>query len=149
MGTIDDGRNRQTATQYVYLIREKIMGTIPASVTDTAKNRILAMAAKTEGAIGITLSIAQGKGCGGNEYRWGGFVTEAPAGHEAIVVNDAFAIYVPMIDSFNMFGMTIDFGADEKEQKVASESFKFINPNVASTCGCGASVTFKEQPKAP
>lgn len=120
------------------------MNTIPATVTEIAKQRLLSMAG---GKSGVTLSIAKGKGCGGNEYKWGAFVDEAPAAHEAIQVTDSFSIYVPFIDSFNMFGMTIDYGADENQKMLGSENFKFSNPNETGRCGCGVSVTFKEQPK--
>ena len=119
------------------------MGIIPASVTDAAKQRLLSMAGDKPG---IVLSIAKGKGCGGNEYKWGDFVTDAPAGHESIPVTDKFTIYVPFIDSFNMFGMTIDYGPDGNQKMLGSENFKFVNPNETGRCGCGVSLIFKDQP---
>lgn len=120
------------------------MGTIPVTLTDNAKNRILSLAAKNPDAVGLTLAIAKGKGCGGNEYKWGTFVAGAVEGHEVIPVTEGFNIYVPTIDSFNMFGMTIDYGPDENAHAVGNESFKFLNPNEAGRCGCGVSVTFKD-----
>ncbi|MCM2344896.1 MAG: hypothetical protein NDJ24_10095, partial [Alphaproteobacteria bacterium] len=86
------------------------------------------------------------KGCGGNEYKWGQFVQAVPEGHEQIKLTDDFSIFVPVIDSFNLFGITIDFGPEENAKNVGSECFKFINPNEAGRCGCGVSVTFKSQP---
>lgn len=123
------------------------MGIIPATVTDSARNRILGQARQSTGPsqspAGIILSIAKGKGCGGNEYKWGQFVEMAPEGHEEIKISDDFSIFVPVIDSFNLFGITIDFGPDDNAKSVGSECFKFINPNEAGRCGCGVSVTFK------
>lgn len=122
------------------------METLPVTLTETAKQRILKLAGKQDAPVGLILGIARGKGCGGNEYEWGSFVTEAPANHMMIPVNEGFAIYVPTIDSFNMYGMTIDYGIDETQKGVGSENFKFVNPNETGRCGCGVSVTFRDQP---
>ncbi|QQG35542.1 MAG: hypothetical protein HYS17_08400 [Micavibrio aeruginosavorus] len=122
------------------------MGVIPATVSERARSRILGQAVQNQGSVGVMLSIAKGKGCGGNEYKWGAFVQSVPEGHEQIKVSDDFSIFVPLIDSLNMFGMTIDFGPDENGKNIGSECFRFINPNESGRCGCGASVTFKSQP---
>lgn len=146
MGAVDDGGNGQATVEYVYMNDKRIeenMGTIPATISESARSRILGQAAQNQGAVGVTLSIAKGKGCGGNEYKWGQFVQASPEGHEEIKVSEGFSIFVPMIDSFNMFGMTIDFGPDENGKNIGSECFKFINPNESGRCGCGMSVTFK------
>lgn len=124
------------------------MAFLPVTITENAKKRILSTASQQAAdSVGIVLSIAKGKGCGGNEYKWGGFVDSAPDAHEEIAVSENFRIYVPFIDSFNMFGMTIDFGPDENAQTIGSESFKFINPNESGRCGCGVSVIFKDNPQ--
>ena len=116
---------------------------IPIALTENAKTRLTKMLALEPGATGLTLSIAKNKGCGGNEYKWG-HVKEAPAGHDVVPVADGFALYIPMLDSFNLFGMTIDF----TEDKLGNAKFEFLNPNETGRCGCGESVSF-DKPRSP
>ena len=113
--------------------------TVPITLTDAAKDRIRAVTAQQPGAAGVILRIAKGKGCGGNEYRMEHMTEEKP-GFDKIDVGGA-ALFIPMTDSFMMFGMTIDYGRDG----VGNERFSFTNPNEASRCGCGES--FSLDPK--
>lgn len=113
---------------------------IPITITADAKARLKKMLAFEEGATGMTLSIAQNKGCGGNEYKWG-HVKEAPAGHDEVVIEDNFKLYIPMMDSLNLFGTIIDF----KEDNIGNARFEFSNPNETGRCGCGESVSFGKQ----
>lgn len=110
---------------------------IPITITENAKARLVKMLGFEPGAIGMTLSIAQNKGCGGNEYKWG-HVKEAPAGCDEVTVDGNFKLYIPVMDSLNLFGTTIDF----KEDNIGNARFEFSNPNETGRCGCGESVSF-------
>lgn len=110
---------------------------IPIIITDNAKTRLTKMLALELGATGLTLSIAKNKGCGGNEYKWG-HVKDVPAGHDVVPVTESFSLYIPVMDSFNLFNMTIDF----TEDNLGNSKFEFINPNETGRCGCGESVSF-------
>lgn len=110
---------------------------IPLIITEDAKARLVKMLALEPDAVAMTLSIAQNKGCGGNEYKWG-HVKQAPAGHDEVTVDGGFKLYIPVTDSLNLFGTTIDF----KEDKIGNAKFEFINPNETGRCGCGESVSF-------
>jgi iron-sulfur cluster assembly protein len=111
---------------------------IPITLTETAKARIADLASRHEGASGLTLRIAKGKGCAGNEYKMD-YATGTPAGHDRLDVAEGIALFIPMTDSFMMFGTVIDFGQDE----MGNAKFLFQNPNEASRCGCGESISFK------
>lgn len=110
---------------------------IPITITDNAKTRLTKMLALEPGATGLTLSIAKNKGCGGNEYKWG-HVKDVPVGHDVVPVTEAFALYIPVLDSFNLFNMTIDF----TEDNLGNAKFEFLNPNETGRCGCGELVSF-------
>lgn len=110
---------------------------IPITITENAKTRLNKMLTLEPGAVGMTLSIAQNKGCGGNEYKWG-HVKDVPAGHDEVIVEGAFKLYIPMMDSLNLFGTVIDF----KEDSIGNARFEFSNPNETGRCGCGESVSF-------
>ncbi len=112
---------------------------IPITVTEAAKARIAELAKRQEGASGLILRIAKGKGCGGNEYKMEHAEGE-PAGHDRIDLGNGATLYVPMTDSFLMFGMTIDFGEDE----MGNRKFLFTNPNEAGRCGCGESFSLPD-----
>lgn len=107
---------------------------IPITLTDNARTRIQELTARKPGALGVKLWIAEGKGCGGNEYRMD-HVMEAAPGMDRIDAGNGAALFIPMTDSFKMFGMQIDFSADA----LGNAAFTYSNPNEAARCGCGES----------
>ena len=109
------------------------MSTVPITLTDAAKERIRALTARKDGALGIKLWIAAGKGCGGNEYRMDHVMAEEP-GMDRIDAGGA-SLFIPVTDSFKMFGMVIDFATDA----LGNAAFTYSNPNEAARCGCGES----------
>lgn len=113
---------------------------IPVTLTDAAKARIQELVAKTEGAKGIVLRIAKGKGCGGNEYKMDYVMADA-AGFDKVDAGNGSVLYVPVTDSFMMFGMEIDFG----EGALGEKKFLFRNPNESGRCGCGESFSIDPQ----
>ena len=112
----------------------------PIHLTDNAKVQLKKLAAQENGAVGIKLSIAQGKGCGGNEYHME-HVFEDVSAMDKFLLGDGVTLYIPISDSFMMFGMIIDFARDN----VGNENFIFKNPNEAGRCGCGISFTLDEE----
>lgn len=108
--------------------------TIPITLTAAAKARIGELTAQKPGAAGVILRIAKGKGCGGNEYRMEYMEQPDARGFDRIEAGDA-ALYIPVSDSFYMFGMAIDFKVDE----LKNAQFVFTNPNEVGRCGCGES----------
>jgi iron-sulfur cluster assembly protein len=89
-----------------------------------------------EGSESKALRIGLKKGgCAGMEYTME-FVKEISANDEVIAVNGAKVVIAPTAQMF-LFGTEIDY-----EQGVLESGFKFSNPNVSETCGCGESIKF-------
>lgn len=119
---------------------------VPITLTDAAKERVRALAARKDGALGVKLWIAEGKGCGGNEYRMDHMTGEA-AGYDRLDAGDGVGLYIPVTDSFKMFGMVIDFAEDA----LGNAAFTYSNPNETARCGCGESFSLDpaKLPKGP
>ncbi len=54
------------------------MANFPLTLSEAAKNRLMAITAQKPGVAGVLLRIAKGKGCGGNEYRMEYMEADAP-----------------------------------------------------------------------
>lgn len=87
-----------------------------------------------EGAHGVLLSV-KGGGCAGFSYDWQ-LVTE-PYG-EAIPLSNG-TLYIDPMAMLYVVGTVLNFDKD-----VFGATLKLDNPNVASACGCGESISFKE-----
>ena len=85
---------------------------------------------------GKPLELASKKGgCAGMEYTME-YVDEISQSDEVIEVNGAKVVIAPTAQMF-LFGTEIDY-----ESGLLESGFKFINPNVSETCGCGESIKF-------
>jgi len=135
MGPVHDGGNGQTPTEHVHMI--------PLNLTEAAKTRLIELSTQKEGAKGIILRIAKGKGCGGNEYKMEHMLAADEKGFDKITIGEGLALYIPVVDSFHMFNMTIDFESDE----ISNNRFLFQNPNEAGRCGCGESFSLDPNQK--
>jgi len=110
------------------------------TVTESAANQIRRQLAKRGAGLGLRVDVKK-VGCSGFAYSFdyadellpGDKVFEA---HEAKVVVHADAL------SF-LEGARLDFVKDGFKQV-----FKFDNPNVESSCGCGESFSIKQPAKA-
>ena len=75
-------------------------------------------------------------GCAGMEYTMD-LVEEIKDNDEVIQSNGAQIIVAPTAQMF-LFGTEIDY-----EEGLLESGFKFSNPNVSETCGCGESIKFE------
>ena len=64
------------------------------------------------------------------------YVSEISQSDEVIEVDGAKVVIAPTAQMF-LFGTEIDY-----ESGLLESGFKFINPNVSETCGCGESIKF-------
>ena len=88
-----------------------------------------------EGA-GKALRIGLKKGgCAGMEYTME-YVNEISESDEIVEVDGAKVVIAPTAQMF-LFGTEIDY-----ESGLLESGFKFNNPNVSETCGCGESIKF-------
>lgn len=110
------------------------------SVTENAAKQIRNQLAKRGKGVGLRVGVKK-VGCSGLAYTFD-YADEMHPGdqlfeaHDAKLVVDAEALSI-------LDGSRLDFVKDGFKQV-----FKFDNPNVASTCGCGESFNVKQSAKA-
>ena len=89
-----------------------------------------------EDGAGKALRIGLKKGgCAGMEYTME-YVNEISESDEIVEVDGAKVVIAPTAQMF-LFGTEIDY-----ENGLLESGFKFNNPNVSETCGCGESIKF-------
>ena len=89
-----------------------------------------------EDGAGKALRIGLKKGgCAGMEYTME-YVNEISESDEVVEVDGAKIVIAPTAQMF-LFGTEIDY-----ENGLLESGFKFYNPNVSETCGCGESIKF-------
>jgi iron-sulfur cluster assembly protein len=111
------------------------------TLTENAAQHILKQLAKRGRGVGLRLGVKR-VGCSGLAYTMdyadavgsGDMVFES---HAAKVVVDAEALSV-------LDGTRVDF-----RREGLSESFRFENPNVSATCGCGESFSVEKGASTP
>jgi iron-sulfur cluster assembly protein len=81
---------------------------------------------------GIRVAVVGG-GCSGFQYAMK-LVTEMPKQDDRVLQADGFEVYVDDQSMLYLDGTEIDY-----VETVQGAGFKFNNPNVKSTCGCGES----------
>ena len=103
------------------------------SISKSAANHIRKI---MEDGTGKALRIGLKKGgCAGMEYTME-YVDEISDSDEIVEVNGAKVVIAPTAQMF-LFGTEIDY-----ESGLLESGFKFNNPNVSETCGCGESIKF-------
>ena len=103
------------------------------SISKSAANHIRKI---MEGGAGKALRIGLKKGgCAGMEYTME-YVDEISEADEIVEVDGARVVIAPTAQMF-LFGTEIDY-----ESGLLESGFKFNNPNVSETCGCGESIKF-------
>ena len=100
-------------------------------LTESAVNRVREMVAQREAVIGLRIGVTE-SGCSGYSYAldFAESVTDDDTvieqGDIKVVIDEAS---MPILD-----GVELDF-----VKQGLNQSFKFNNPNVVSSCGCGES----------
>lgn len=89
---------------------------------------------------GLRIGIKKG-GCAGMEYTMD-YVSEVNPLDEVVEQDGARVMIAPMAQMF-LIGTEIDY-----EISALEASFKFRNPNVVDSCGCGESIKFRDTPAA-
>ena len=111
-----------------------IPGKSPVSITPAAERQIARLMA-AQSASGLRIGLKKG-GCAGMEYTMELAQTPAP-GDEVVEQGAARVLIAPTAQMF-LFGTEIDY-----ESGLLESGFKFRNPNVTDSCGCGESVRFE------
>ena len=105
----------------------------PISLTPKALEKIKELTSKSQ-AYALRLDLKKG-GCAGMEYLLK-YVNEPEKNDEVIDFKGAKIIIAPLAQMY-LFGTVIDY-----EEGILESGFKFNNPNVTESCGCGESIKF-------
>ena len=102
------------------------------TMTEKAQGKVKEiLEAQPEQYAGLRVQIVGG-GCSGFQYQMG-FEKQANKGDEVIDMN-GIQVFVDKGSAIYLDGTEIDF-----VEALTGSGFKFNNPNVKSTCGCGES----------
>ncbi len=110
-------------------------GKAAVSLTPNAVAQIARLMTQKQAA-GLRIGVKKG-GCAGMEYTMD-YVAEAGAHDEVVEEGGARVLIAPMAQMF-LIGTEIDYEVD-----LLSAGFKFRNPNVVESCGCGESIKFDD-----
>ena len=102
------------------------------TITDKAQGKVKEiLASQTEPFEGIRVQVVGG-GCSGFQYHMG--FEKQPNGGDEILDAKGFKVFVDKGSMIYLDGTEIDY-----VESLTGAGFKFNNPNVKSTCGCGES----------
>jgi iron-sulfur cluster assembly protein len=112
-----------------------IPGKQAVTLTPAAVKQIAKLMAR-DNSQGLRIGVKKG-GCAGMEYTMD-YVTEVDPNDEVVEQDGARVMIAPMAQMF-LFGTEIDY-----EVSLLEAGFRFRNPNVSDSCGCGESIKFKD-----
>jgi iron-sulfur cluster insertion protein len=110
---------------------------IPLRLTEAAAKRILKVVADEKNPdLMVRLEVAGG-GCSGYSYKFGFDNTFDPA-EDVMIARDGAKLVVDKTSLDLLKGSEVDYG-----ESLMEAGFKVVNPNAASSCGCGSSFSVK------
>ena len=101
-------------------------------LTDTATNKVKEIMTQQNPAPGALRVAVVGGGCSGFSYHMAFDNQENPA--DNVYQFDGVKVLVDQMSEMYLDGVQIDY-----IETLEGAGFKFNNPNVKSTCGCGSS----------
>ncbi len=105
----------------------------PIKLTDNAIKKIKELTINSK-KFALRIDLKKG-GCAGMEY-FMEYVDKVEINEEVVDYNGAKVIIAPLAQMY-LFGTVIDY-----EESLLESGFKFNNPNVTESCGCGESIKF-------
>ncbi len=109
---------------------------MPITVTEKALGKIQELVAKRGPQTkGLRVGV-KGGGCTGFQSLFE-FSDEEPGTHDKVFDLGGIQLYCDMKSYLFLNGTELDY-----VETLMESGFKFQNPNVKSTCGCGSSVSF-------
>lgn len=109
--------------------------TLNVSITDAAADRIRALCSKT-GKAGLSVGL-KGGGCAGFSYDVD--LVDAADDKDDVIEHAGAKVFVRPEALMFLLGTVIDH-----EDGLLDSGFRFRNPNVVASCGCGESVSFQQ-----
>src|SRR5690606_37197653 len=117
-----------------------IPGSSPVTITPAAEKQIARLMAG-KNAYGLRIGLKKG-GCAGMEYTME--LADTPNANEEVVEQGGARVMIAPMAQMFLFGTEIDY-----ETGLLESGFKFRNPNVTDSCGCGESVRFEPLEGSP
>lgn len=111
-------------------VAQPIMITLTPKAIEVVKNAILA---SSTAFAGLRVGV-QGGGCSGFTYKMALVTPEEIDSDWQSFEQDGLKVYVDNISAMYIEGVVVDF-----VEQLDGSGFKFKNPNVKHTCGCGQS----------
>lgn len=103
-------------------------------ITDGAAEQIKVLLDKRDKpSLGIRVGVKQG-GCSGLEYTFE-YADDTEPGEE-VISDKGVTVYIKPLAVMYLLGTVLEYHEDKMES-----GFKFNNPNVKGSCGCGKSFT--------
>jgi iron-sulfur cluster assembly accessory protein len=104
----------------------------PVNLTSTAVSKVKEIMAQQDPVpTGLRIGVVGG-GCSGFSYSMS--FENAPGVMDKVYKFDGLNVYVDATSAMYLNGCTVDY-----VETLEAAGFKFDNPNVKSTCGCGSS----------
>lgn len=100
-------------------------------LTETAVARVRDMVTKRGSGIGLRIGVTK-SGCSGYSYALD--FAETVADNDVVIEQDGVKVVIDQESMPVLADMELDF-----VKQGLNQSFKFNNPNVVSSCGCGES----------
>ncbi|MDH5357111.1 MAG: iron-sulfur cluster assembly accessory protein [Gammaproteobacteria bacterium] len=100
-------------------------------LTESAVNRVREMVANREAVIGLRIGVTE-SGCSGYSYALD--FAESVSDNDTVIEQDDIKVVIDDASMPILDGVELDF-----VKQGLNQSFKFNNPNVVSSCGCGES----------
>ena len=116
-----------------------IPGKAAVTLTPAAVRRVRQIM-ETGASAGLRVGVRKG-GCAGMEYTLE-HAAEVGA-HDAVVEQDGARVMIAPMAQMFLIGTEIDY-----ETTLLDSGFRFRNPNVAESCGCGESIRFRDEAEA-
>ncbi len=101
------------------------------TLTESAVDRVHDMVMQRQSAIGLRISVVK-SGCSGYSYALD--FAESVSANDIVVEQDDVKVVIDKASAPILNGIELDF-----VKQGLNQSFKFNNPNVVSSCGCGES----------
>ena len=107
------------------------------SLSPSAAHRISKIVAESGSALAVRLEVLGG-GCSGYQYKFG-FATAIEADEDVVVEREGAKLVIDKTSLGLLEGSEVDYG-----ESLMESGFRIVNPNAASSCGCGSSFSVKE-----
>jgi iron-sulfur cluster assembly accessory protein len=105
---------------------------LPVNLTENAVSKVKEIMAQQDPVpAGLRIGVVGG-GCSGFSYNMS--FENAPGMMDKIFTFDGLKVYVDATSAMYLNGCVVDY-----VETLEAAGFKFENPNVKSTCGCGSS----------